>query len=187
MSITKSLSMFFLSFSPLWLSVFFIDGKSLMENSENIYTEIISISLILIGTLFSLVILIFAFNPKDRNGAQKYTLISAKEEKTITSEFLLSYILPLFAFDFTVWHETVLFLIFFAVFAYLCVHHNHFSVNIVLELLHYRFYSCEMENDDGQIVNKIIITQNTLPANIGSDICTRAINNDYCVQVNLDS
>lgn len=183
MSIINSLSMFFLSFSPLWLSIIFIDSKSIMENQQNIYTEIISISLILLGVLFSLFSLRITLNSQKRTGVQIYNLISAKDEKTITSEYLLSYILPLFTFDFTVWYEIVLFLIFFTVFAYLCVRHNHFSVNIVLELMNYRFYSCEMKNDDGQKISKIVITQNVLPANTGSDIYIRAINNDYCVHV----
>ena len=42
---------------------------------------------------------------------EKYvlTINDAKESKTITAEFLLSYILPLFAFDFTQWDEVVKF------------------------------------------------------------------------------
>mgnify|MGYP000320977530 FL=1 len=60
----------------------------------------------------------------------------------ITAEYLLSYILPLFAFDFTKWDEVVKFLIFFLTFGYLCIKHNSFSVNIVLELLGYKMYDC---------------------------------------------
>ena len=40
-------------------------------------------------------------------------VISAQEEKTITAEFLLSYILPLFTFDFRTWDGVFLFLIFY--------------------------------------------------------------------------
>lgn len=43
----------------------------------------------------------------------------------ITAEYLLSYILPLFAFDFTKWDEVVKFLIFFLTFSYLCIRHGH--------------------------------------------------------------
>ncbi|MBQ1502206.1 MAG: hypothetical protein IIZ45_06305, partial [Firmicutes bacterium] len=36
-------------------------------------------------------------------GTTPHKVLSATEEKTITAEYLLSYILPLFAFDFTQW------------------------------------------------------------------------------------
>lgn len=58
------------------------------------------------------------------------------------AEYLLSYILPLFAFDFTVWNGVVLFLIFFTILGFLCIKHNYFSVNIILEMAEFRFYNC---------------------------------------------
>ena len=95
--------MFFLSFSPLWISVLFIDIKNIYEGNLNLWTEVISISLIVIFTIISMVVLLCELNPRNANNKQEYILVSAKDEKTITAEYLLSYILPLFAFDFTVW------------------------------------------------------------------------------------
>lgn len=183
MSIVTGFCMFFLSFCPLWISVLFIDIKSICERNSNLWTEIISISLILIATVISLVVLMCELNPRNTGNKQEYGLISAKEEKTITAEYLLSYILPLFAFDFTVWHEVILFLIFFAVFAFLSIRHNHFSVNILLELMGYRFYSCELENEDNISISKIVVCKETLSAQIGEDILARAINNEYVVKL----
>ena len=117
MSAITSFSMFFLSFCPLWISVIFLDGISLWRKTEHPYTEAISIALIVIVGVLSLFALLRIFDCKNANGAQDYVISSVVEEKTITSEFLLSYILPLFSFDFTVWHEATLFLIFFAVFS----------------------------------------------------------------------
>lgn len=186
MSVIASFSMFFLSFFPLWISIIFIDGRSIYIGSPNVYTEMISLLLIFIALIFSLIVLLFKLNPKDKDGVQQYTIISVQEEKTITAEFLLSYILPLFAFDFTIWHEVVLFLIFFSVFAFLSIRHSHFSVNILLELMKYRFYNCELQNEDSKIINKVVITQKTLSAYLNSDICIRPINNEYSVQVQND-
>lgn len=183
MSIITSFCMFFLSFFPLWISVIFIDTRSILESSRDIYTEIISISLILVATLISLFFLKIVFNPKNQNGLYKYTLISAHEEKTITSEFLLAYILPLFAFNFTIWHEVVLFLIFFLVFMFLCIRHNHFSVNVLLEVMNYRFYNCQLLNEDNITINKVVISRNILNANINKDILLHFINNEYCVEI----
>ena len=175
--------MFFLSFCPLWISVLFVDIKSICEGNPNIWTEIISISLLLIVSIIALVVLKCELNPRNTSNPQEFRIISAKEEKMITAEYLLSYILPLFAFDFTVWDEVVLFLIFFLVFAFLSIRHNYFSVNILLELLRYRFYSCELENEDNVSVSKIIVCQETLSAQIGNVIFVRAINNEYSVKI----
>ena len=183
MSIITGFCLFFLSFCPLWISVLFIDIKSIFEGNPNLWTEVISISLIVIATIISLVVLLCELNPRHANNKQEYILVSAKDEKTITAEYLLSYILPLFAFDFTVWHEVILFLIFFAVFAFLSIRHNHFSVNVLLELMQYRFYSCELENEDGISISKIVVCKETLSAQVGSVISVRAINNEYVVKL----
>ena len=127
MSIVTSFSMYFLSFFPLWISVLFLDIKSIAEGKSHVWTEKISIILILGITLASLVILMVIIKSKNKNGSQIYTIVEATEEKTVTADFLLSYILPLFAFDFTVWDEVVQFLIFFVVFAFLSIRHNRFS------------------------------------------------------------
>lgn len=146
-------------------------------------TETLSVSLVLIVSIISLIVLMCELNPEDTGNPQEYRIVSAKEEKTITAEYLLSYILPLFAFDFTLWDEVVLFLVFFSVFAFLSIHHNHFSVNILLELMHYRFYSCALENEDGVSIGKIVICQEILSAQTGGLISARAINNEYLVKV----
>ena len=153
------------------------------EGNTNIWTEIISVSLVLSVSVISLIVLMCELNPRNTSGQQEYRIISAKEEKTITAEFLLSYILPLFAFDFTVWDEVVLFLVFFLVLASLSIRHNHFSVNILLELLHYRFYSCELENEDNISITKIVVCQKILSAQTGGMIYARAINNEYIVNL----
>lgn len=184
MSRITSFCMFFLSFLPLWISVLFIDIKSVCEEDLNVWTEIISILLILIVSAFSFVILLCGLNSRNSENQQEYKIINANEEKTITSEYLLSYILPLFAFDFTLWNEVVLFLIFFLTFAFLSIRHSHFSVNILLELLRYRFYSCELENEDGILINKIVISQEILSAQIGGMIYATSLNNEYIVSFN---
>ena len=119
MSFATSFSLFFLSFAPLWISVLFIDIKSIIEKQTGILTEKYTVLVILVLSLVSLVILMLSFNKKNTNGAQEFIIDSVEEEKAITAEYLLSYILPLFAFDFTVWHQVVLFLIFFFVLAFI--------------------------------------------------------------------
>ena len=47
----------------------------------------------------------------------------------------------------------------------------------------FRFYNCELVNDDGIIIQKIIISKKLLSSQIGDEIRIRSINNDYSVEV----
>lgn len=183
MSLIASLCMFFLSFTPLWLSVLFVDVISIMENDECLYTEWISILLIIFLFAISLIVLLISLNTKKRTGIQKYRISSVNEEKTISAEYLLSYILPLFAFDFTIWSQVVLFLIYFLTLGYLCIKHNHLSVNIVLELMNYRFYQCELENEDKLLVAKCIISKEKLLNHKNDIISVRPLNNEFSLDL----
>lgn len=178
MSFFISFSMYFLSFLPLWITVMFIDIKSLINGGGDKWTEIIGITGIFLGLLFAMIILFAKFFMMDD---EEYTfkLQDSKESKTITAEFLLSYILPLFAFDFTLWDEVVKFLIFFLIFGYLCIRHNNFSVNIILEILHYRMYNCNLVNADGKEVERIVISKNILTTSKGKNIRVKILNNEY--------
>jgi len=179
MSKVLSLSLYYTSFVPLWLSILFIDIKSCIENSEHLWTEKLSIGCILILGLVSLVALMVALCTNGKEGTEPYCLKSAQEEKSITAEYLLSYILPLFAFDFTKWDQVLLFLIFFLTLGFLCVRHNYFSVNIVLEILHFRFYKCELTNDDCVPVERIVISHRKLSGCIGDTLYLKSVNNEY--------
>ena len=111
------------------------------------------------------------------------TLKRVKEEKTITAEYLLSYILPLFAFDFTLWSDVILFLIFFFSHGFLCIKHNHFSVNIVLELMGFGFYICVFKNEDGIEMEQLIISRRRLMGCIGEAIYLKPLNNEYRLDI----
>ena len=93
MSKLVSSCLYFTSFLPLWLSILFIDVKSRFENTENLWTERISISIILLASLISLVVLLFAFAANSKEGSMKVMIKDAVDDKTITSEYLLSYII----------------------------------------------------------------------------------------------
>ena len=180
MSIIFSISLFFMSFVPLWISILFIDVRSIIAGGT-IWTEIISIIIILVHFLISGCILWNALKLKPRSGEKVYKLVSASEEKSLSAEYLLSYILPLFAFDFTQWDKVILFLIFYMTLAFLCIRHNYFSVNVILEMCQYRFYSCILENEDHVSIEKKIIARRRVELMNGMDICITTINNEYCI------
>ena len=183
MSKLFSFSLYFISFAPLWLSVLFIDLKSCIENNPNLWTEKISIGCILIVTLICLFILRIELCTSGKEGTVSQTLKRAKEEKTITAEYLLSYILPLFAFDFTIWNEVILFLIFFITLGFLCIRHNYFSANVILELANFRFYTCIFQNEDDVEIEQTIISQIKLTGYIGETVYLKSLNNEYKLDV----
>lgn len=183
MSRLFSIGLYYTSFAPLWLSVVFIDVKSIAENSEHIWTEKITISCILLFSLISLCILLVELCANGKEGTNPCKIESAKEEKTITSEYLLSYILPLFAFDFTTWDGVTLFMIFFLTIGFLCVKHNYFTVNVVLEMTRFKVYNCCLKNEDGVLIEKMIISHKKLNGCIGDEIYLKSLNNDYSLNV----
>ncbi|MDD3138010.1 MAG: hypothetical protein PHX08_03440 [Lachnospiraceae bacterium] len=177
-----SFSLFFLSFAPLWISVLFIDIKSCVENNDYLWTERLGIGLIMFFAIVCFFI-VKAGLKTNTKGATFQRLKCAKEEKTITAEYLLSYILPLFAFNFRLWNEVVLFLIFFFTLGYLCIRHNHFSVNIVLEMSGYRIYDCSFVNEDGIQTDCSVISRRKVNGYIGETISVKPLNNEYKLDV----
>lgn len=153
-------SLFFLSFFPLWISVAFIDIMSVMESDTNLWTEIISLTLIGLGTLISALAIIKQMRQK--SNCIRPTIEKASKQKTVTAEYLLSYILPLFAFDFTKWKQVVLFLIFFITLAFLCLKHRYVYANIILEICGYTCYDCTMINSDGSKFEAVVVSANEL-------------------------
>ena len=177
-------SMYFLSFLPLWLSVVLIDAISIIRNEDNLWTEIISIPLVLVGIL---VCSLFAYGWIKKKGFQNretYELKSAKEERFLTAEFIMSYVLPLFAFDFTQWDGVVLFVLFFGVFWFLVYRHKYFCTNLVLEICKYRVYECELKTGE-QIICKRVVSRNELDGICGKTIRTKKFNNDYHFEVEV--
>lgn len=153
-------SLFFLSFFPLWISVAFIDVMNIMGSDVNLWTEKISVGLIAFGVLISALTVIR--QTRQKANYIRPTIEKASKQKTVTAEYLLSYILPLFVFDFTKWKQVVLFLVFFGTLAFLCLKHHYVYANIVLEICGYTCYDCTMKNSDGSTFETVVISSNEL-------------------------
>ena len=179
MSFITLFSLFYLSLTPLWISIAFIDAKNICENAPNLYTEIISITCIVIGLVFSIIIVIVDFRKNKIVERNRYILKMAKEEKIMTAEYVLSYVLPLLAFDFTIWYDVLLFLLFFFVLLFLYIRHNRLGANIILEMCGYTYYQCELLNEDNIVINKNVISRDDLLTKTNNYIYTESINNEY--------
>lgn len=171
--------MYYLSFTPLWLSILFINTMSIVHGTDYPYTERISFVIIPVIFIASFIIMKKGFDPSKKN-AVKYHVERVKEEKLATMEFLATFIFPLFAFDFSKWEGILLFALFFLLFGFLCFRHNYFCTNVVLEILGYRTYVCELRNDHGLLLERKIISQRELRAlNPGKSLYIRKLNNEY--------
>lgn len=144
MSNLFKICMFVTSFIPLWISILFIEVMSLIEKTKYFWSEVIMLTLIIVILPLSVFVMISFLRKKETEAGEPYEIVNAKQEKGLTSEFLLSYILPLFAFDFTEWKSVVLFWIYFLILAFLCIRNDNVYANLVLEKMHYKFYECDL-------------------------------------------
>ena len=90
---------------------------------------------------------------------------------------------PLFAFDFTQWSQVVLFLVFYLTSGFLCIRHNCFSVNIILEVKNFRFYRCKIENEDGKFLEQRILSHRRLNGCVGETLYLKSLNNEYKLDI----
>ncbi len=156
--------MFVTSFIPLWCSIIIYDlwdiikyfimcipsnGKLLDKLRSLVADNAIQLtSIVIISIVVSLSICgINKFLREREDSTQKSpgTILKAKKANKLSSEFLLAYILPLIAFDFSDLKSIALFLTYFAILAFLCIRNNNIYTNIMLEFEKYRIYSCDME------------------------------------------
>lgn len=184
MSYFESLCFLNTSFFPLWIAILILDIKSLFENKEYLFTEIASIICILVFFSISVIVLVCKINKAKNGKAQIFLIESVQKQKSVTAEFVLTFIMPLIAFDFTHWYGVLLFAIFFSLLSFLCAKHSYFSVNVLLELFGYRFFVCNLMTESGNCsVEKTIISKDALSAKRNTRIRISSINNEFAIEV----
>lgn len=125
--------MYYLAFTPLWILVILTDIFSIMDNEADLYTEKTSIPFLFGAFLVALHIVRKELTSEKVDNVQPMHLKNVKEEKFAVAEFMMSFVFPMFAFDFTKYQGVLLFSVFFLIFGWLCIKHNYFCVNVVLE------------------------------------------------------
>ncbi|MGL5259315.1 MAG: hypothetical protein ACRC7V_04325 [Lachnospiraceae bacterium] len=190
MSLLFKLCMYITSFLPLWISILFIEIMSIIFNSENVVVEYTMIIIVSASFILATTIMLVFLKKKTEEGPEVYTLKKAIKEKGLTLEYLLSYILPLFAFDFTEWKSMVLFLVYFLTLAFLCIRNDNVYANIILEIKKYSFYTCEIEKideegdnqDDKNCKSIVIISKQPLAAK-GGNISVVSLNKPFYLEL----
>ena len=175
---------FYTSFFPLWLMIIikniliFFDMKISNISLTYIIKNKMNIELIITVVIIVIFILMYLVIKKSLKTIIKYTDIEIKndklfEEKSFSTEFIVTYILSILAFDFTKPIDIVTFIVFYSVLIVLCVKHNYFYINCFLELCGYRYYSY-FANER----KYIIITKLNLRNKINEDISIGKINEE---------
>ena len=157
-------NMFITSFIPLWVSIVISDVWNIIENVMKTYgscngdfpnygeilldniVSIVVVVVILILMIISVSSLNSFLNDKRSNSEPpKIKIKRAIRANKLSSEFLLAYILPMIAFDFAEFKSVILFAIYFAMLAFLCIRNNNVYTNILLEFKGYKMYMCNLE------------------------------------------
>lgn len=174
------ISLCMLDFLPLWVVVVFLDCKALFvdcvihKGAE--WCGLIGCGC---GVLVSLMIVWFGLREKLSQRLEPISLVAVKEKKTLTAEVLLSYVLPLLAFDFGTWVGLVQFLVFFCVIAVLNLRPNAIVGNVALGLIGYRFYECEYANGSNSV---LVMTRRYLSAEAGMGIEVGFLNDEVAIE-----
>ena len=186
-------NMFITSFIPLWLTIIVADIWSVIESGieswlfkDNVFNNIVKIckmngvSILVVFTILVLMLIsIISINQfiKDKCSSGESPQIKIKRAtraNKLSSEFLLAYILPMIAFDFTEIKSVVLFAIYFAMLAFLCIRNSNVYTNIWLEFKGYKMFSCDLEaNRMGRkhmYTDCLVISKNNLTVEIDNDM-----------------
>ena len=178
MGISFRIAMFITSFIPLWITVIIKNTAALIQSkTSNITIAIIVPIVLVIINLIACVVMHRRFRIIKSRNPETIILQQVTREKSLTTEFLVAYILPLFVFDFTNGWEILQFTIYFSFLAFLCIRNGNVYSNILLELQGYRYYTCQVilctTNKPSEIA---ILSCNLLEHQIGRKVEIEALN-----------
>lgn len=171
-------SLYYLSFTPLWVTVILMDCFSIYDSPNNTCTEKISIIVILCFFVVAFASEACGLKINNKDNSSEFIIIDAVEDKFMVAEFMMSYIFPLFAFDFSTYRGIIYFSVFFICFGWLCCRHNYFCNNIVLEAMDYRVFDCKLKNFDGVEIQTKVLSKRRIKQLINTHIVVKSLNND---------
>lgn len=182
--------MFITSFIPLWVSIIFLVAADFLEteflySSTEIIKRMVIIAIIITINFCAALYIRSAIKSVRSNSSyhERVTIVKAHKEKSITSEYLLSYILPLFAFDYSQWKEIVLFLIYFTTLAFLCIRNGNVYTNLLFEVKGFSFYSCEVRRASGSEQQITILAKADLLSRINHTIEVADLNKPFYIMI----
>lgn len=150
--------MFVSSFLPLWISIGITLLWELIPQAKILffvnYDEAIAIwekmllpyfGIIIISMMYFLSIIGISNFLNEERQDTRAKISNVRRANHLSSEFLLSYVLPLVAFDFTELKDLLIFTLYFVTLAFICIRNGNFYVNIFLELKGYQLFYCDIQ------------------------------------------
>jgi len=186
------------SFIPLWLSILFVvyvdirplDGTTLLEflkdKNVSVWFSIFIAFFLILSTTYVVWFLLNSRKSSRVGGSGKIT--SARKSATLATDFLLTYIMPLIAFDFTRARDVALFLLYFVLIAFLNIRNGNVYTNILFEFTGYRIFICDIEKNVAGKPYKfsecVVISKENLAGKIGQEFSYFDFNNDTYLNLN---
>ena len=133
--------------------------------------------------IMSIVIMMRTFKSLSKENSEKFRITDVQEQRTAALEYVLTFVLPMFAFEFTKWESCILFAIYFLSLLILCSKHNLLFANMVFEVLNYRFYDVTVQNENSRSVKRAVISKRHLENMQEEDIYLRSMNNGFWFDV----
>ncbi|MGX6592848.1 hypothetical protein [Cetobacterium ceti] len=157
------IALFITSFLPLWISIIFVNIWSIIQyiffktkgnfncNLFNLKNFMILFSSQWLEISFSIILLIlflisarylYCFFYRNKKSINKPVGIIKKVSRAynLGSDYLLAYILPMIAFNFSSLKDVILFCIIFIILGFLCIRNENIYTNIYLEFLGYQMF-----------------------------------------------
>lgn len=172
-------SMFITSFFPLWITVLFQEFLNLYSTNSYIWTELLVVLSIFIVNTIAIIVILRSIQSIKFYEYQPYRVVDVKVDIGVTTNIVLTYIVPLFIFDFTRWDSVVYFMFYFLALMVNCTKNNIVYANILFELFNYKFYSCELHWTPEPTVNSIqvlVLSKDNLHAQKGNTIDVVSLN-----------
>ena len=176
-----SLSMMVLSFLPLWLLIFVRGGYALLWGGAGArgaeWCAVIGIPIMIAVSALSGHQLIRHF--RLQKGRALFSIIECKEEKTVTIEFLVANVFPLFCFDSASGEGLALTITYFLVIASLAIRHKYFPANIWLEWFGWTFWRCKVTKcSSSECVLERMVVSKAQRLVSGAKVYLVSVNND---------
>lgn len=165
------------SFIPLWVSVIIIIVWDIMSGCYISFQGLLAEKGIIIGFAFLITVLMiisfvsvmrfFKQKSKPNESSCVGKVLSARKSASIITDFLLAYILPMTAFNFTESRDIFLFLLYFGLIAFLSIRNGNVYTNILFEFMGFKMFTCEIERlvvgrtfcySDCVVISKEILT-----------------------------
>lgn len=141
-----------LSFLPLWVSVLIVCIQGVVIRNQPIGTEIallVAVPALLVVSGLEMIIFFHTRKPPADEVEGGLVVEEYEKQKTITTEYLLACVLPLYTFDFTNWCSVLQFATVIGTIVLLYAKYYELPPNVVLELMGYSRFKCRFS--DGRV------------------------------------